>query len=426
MQPDLLLVHAGTMATMAGRGPARGRQAGELGLVADGAVCVGRGVIQAVGSTETVLREVTVGVDTRIVDLDGRALLPGLVDAHTHLLYAGAHRQEMARRLLGAGDVVPAARGIQAIMQATSAAPTEALQTRLLRRLQAMGQVGVTTVEVKSGYGLTPRDELRLLEIIARVGQRARVRVVSTFLGLQAPAPGVAADAHVRAVNDELLPQVVRSGLAVFADACVESGLFAAAQVRPYLETARSLGLGLKLHAGGMELGEAVRMGAALGAVSVDQDLAGDPGDWAVLAASDTMMVLLPGIAFFLGGPRTAVRDAVAAGVAVALGTGANPVSSPGESLLAAMALAVFEMGMTPAQTLVAATRNAAHAVGLGATTGSIEVGKSADLLAIDADDPVDLLYRYATPSAFCVVARGRLLVDPQDTGGADHGFVSG
>ena len=417
-EPDLVLLHAGTMATLAGTGPLRGARAGELGLVPDGAVAVARGVIQAAGSTETVLRDVTVGVDTRIVDLDGRALLPGLVDAHTRLLYAGQQREAMLRRLDEGYDRARCAASTAATIAATSAEPPEALEAALLGRLGAMGRLGVTTVEVASGYARTASDQLRLLEVLARARHRARVRVVPTLLGLKVPPGEGGVEADVETWVTGLIPEVARRELAAFVELAVGGGGCSPAVARAVLEAARPQGLGLKVSAPPDDSGEAVALASEIGAVSLACALAPEDGDWAAMAASGTMMVLVPGSAFFLGLTPRRVREVVAAGVPVALGTDANPVTSPTGSLLAVMALATFEMGLTPAQALVAATRNAAHALGLGATTGSIEVGKSADLLAIDGDDPLDLIYRFATPQAFCVVARGRLLVDPQDGGG--------
>jgi imidazolonepropionase len=409
---DLLVHSASVVLTMAGGppGPLAGPRQGETSPVAGGAVACGGGRILEVGPSEALRRRYAPRAE---VDAAGRCVLPGLVDAHTHLVFAGHRAGEFERRCLGAtyGEIAAAGGGIRSSVEAFRAASDDAIlgNARALRRSALLH--GTTTMEVKSGYGLSPGQEVRALEIARRLDDRGDV--VPTFLGAHAVPPEFEGrtDDYVRVVVEEMIPAVAGRGLARFCDVFCEEGYFDAARSRRILEAARAAGLGLRIHAdelsscGGAELAGSLRCASADHLLEVT-----DPGIRA-LAAGGVVAVLLPGTSFSLGMRRFApARRMIDAGVPVAVATDCNPGSNFSENLQQAIAIGCVGLGLSAAEALVGATRNAAFSLGMGGEVGSLAPGTRADLLVLDVDDPRLLPGHHGVNHVATVVHHGEIV----------------
>ena len=418
---DLLIHNASQLITCAGgHGPRRGAAMRELGVIAGGAVAVRGERIVAVGP-EAELRARYSASDE--LDARGAAVVPGLVDPHTHVVYAGDRVGEFEQRVGGASyqEIMAAGGGIASTARATRAASVAQLVAET-RRLDQMLRLGTTTAEAKSGYGLELAAELRQLEATANLDLSHAVDLVPTFLGAHAVPPEYVsrADAYIELVIEEMLPAAARWHAAsqfaaadtpLFADVFCERGAFDVAQSRRVLAAAMALGLPLKAHVDEFsELG-GLAMALELGAVSVDHlDVTGPEGI-ALLAASAAVGVVIPTVPFNLGGTQFApARAMIDAGAAIALTTDINPGSAPCPSLPLAMAIACRYQRLMPAEALVAATLNAAYAVGLGARVGSLEPGKLADVLILDTSDWRHLAYEFGGNLVRSVVKRGRMV----------------
>jgi imidazolonepropionase len=413
---DFLIVHARQLLTLAGPNdtPRTGPAMNELGLIADGAVAVSEGVIVAAGPTAEVMEAVAPVPGCTILDAAGTVVLPGLVDPHTHLVYAGSRADEFERRLAGASyqEIAQAGGGILATMRATRQATEGELIALGLHRLDQMLAHGTTTVEAKSGYGLTVDDELKCLRVINRLTAVHEVDVIPTFLGAHAVPPEYAEDAggYVHLIIDEMLPAVIDEDLAEFCDVFCEVGAFSPQQSRDVLTAAREAGLDAKIHADELsDLGGAA-LAADVEAISADHLLMASDDGLRAMAAVGTMAVLLPGTAFFLGMPYAPARRMLTAGVAVALGTDFNPGTSPTYSMFTALALACVGMKLTPAEAIVAATIAAAHALAVAEEVGSIEPGKAADFVMAGVDDYRELPMHFGVNPVHTVVKRGQVV----------------
>lgn len=421
MKADLLVFNTSQVVTAASPGgPKRGPAMADLGLVPDGAVAVLDGRVAAVGPSE----ELRAKVQAReSLDVGGRAVLPGLVDPHTHLVWAGDRADEFEMRLAGASymEIMAAGGGIVSTVRQTRAAGLEELVAQTRPRLERMLAHGTTTVEIKTGYGLNTHDELKQLEAIRRLQGQFAGTLVPTFLGAHAIPEEYKGreDEYVELVVNEMLPAVAaESGTdaqagrpSLFCDVFCEEGAFTLAQSRRILEAAKALGFGLKIHVDEFRPLGGTRLAVELGAVSADHLVCTPPDDIKLLAHSETIAVALPGTPFGLGQrDYTPARALIEAGGAVALATDCNPGTCWCESMQLVIALACREMKMTPAEAISAATINAAHAVGLGEEVGSLEPGKRADLLVLDAPSYRHLGYRFGTNLAWAVVAGGRVV----------------
>jgi imidazolonepropionase len=415
---DLLVAHAAELLTLAGApaGPRTGAVLGQTGLVTDGAVAALEGHIVAVGPTARVRAEVSLTPDATVVDATGRVVLPGFVDAHTHLVFAGSRADEFEMRLRGATylEIAEAGGGILRTVAATRAADEDALVQISLARLDRMLRCGTTTVEAKSGYGLSLADELKQLRAIHRASARHEVDLVATVLAAHAVPPEFAGDpdGYVTLVVQEILPAVAEEDLAEFCDAFCDVGAFTLAQGRRVLEAGAELGLVPKLHADEFsDLGGA-QLAAEMGAISADHLLRTGTAGLAALADAGTVAVLLPGTALYLSLPFPHARRMIEAGVPVALGTDYNPGTSPTWSMPAIIALACSGMKLTPAEAIAAGTINAAWAIGLAEEVGSLEPGKTADMVVLDTSDHRDLAMAFGSPLVRQVIKRGRVVVD--------------
>lgn len=415
MTADLLLVDIGELATTVGysQRPQRGDELGQLEILTDAFLAVKDGKILARGpmSEAAAYR----GADTEVVDAKGKAVLPGFVDPHTHLVFAGWRERELAMKLAGRSylEILAAGQGILNTVRATREATLDTLVCNAKKSLDRMLLYGTTTAEAKSGYGLTTASELKQLQAAEQANQEHPVDVVSTFLGAHAVPPEYQQDpeAFVQLIIDEMLPAVVEQGIAVFCDVFCEEGVFSVEQSRRILETARDLGLQLKLHADEIVPLGGAELAAELQAASADHLLHASQAGIEAMAAADVVAVLLPCTSFTL---RTQAADAQAmlkAGVPIALATDFNPGTCPTESMQMVLTMAWQSLGLSPAQALAAATINSAHAIGVADRVGSLEAGKQADIVVYDAPNLDFVAYHFGVNLVQHVFKGGKQVV---------------
>jgi imidazolonepropionase len=391
---------------------------GRLGILPDGAVLVRGERIEAVG-TSAALRQAYPNEPD--LDARGKAVLPGFVDPHTHLVWAGDRAAEFEMRLEGKTymDIMAAGGGIVSTVRATRAAHPEDLLAQTRERAEILFRHGTTTAEAKSGYGLETPSELRQLEILLRLDEAGPLEIVPTFLGAHAIPPEYKdrADDYTQLICEEMLPALQRwwrqsmgSRPLPFVDVFCETGAFSLDQSRRILETASNLGFPLKIHADEFDNLGGASLAAALGAASADHLVKTSAEDIRALAASDTVAVALPCTPFGLADPHyTPARDILAANGLLAIASDINPGTAWCESMQFAIALACRYLRLTPAQAIAAATINAAAAIQRSERIGSIEPGKQADLLILTTPDYRHLGYRFGTNLVGSVIKRGKL-----------------
>ncbi len=427
MHVDLLIHNAAQLVTCAGPGggPKRGAAMTEVGLIPDGAIAIAEGQIVAVGPSA----DLRAGVTARqTLDAAGKVICPGLVDPHTHVVYAGDRVNEFELRIRGASymELMAAGGGIASTMRATRAAPLEQLVAESRPRLEVMLALGTTTVEIKTGYGLDTASELKMLQAIHLLASSSPLSLVPTFLGAHAVPPEYQGrtDEYVDVVVEEMLPairdwrlEILRLNLQsptsnLFCDVFCEANVFNREQARRVLEAGLALGLAPKIHADEFVNLGGVSLAVELGAVSADHLDVTSAAEIAQLAQSNTVGVVLPAVNFNLGSAHFAsARTMIDSGVALALATDINPGSAPCPSMPLVMAIACRYQRLTPAEALNASTINAAYAIGLGERLGSLEVGKQADLLILNAPDYRHLAYQFGGNLVERVIKRGQLIL---------------
>ena len=413
---DLLVRNIGLLATMAGPAPRRGAGMADAGYVPRAAVAAAKGRIVYAGPEEGLDPAILRGADAVTINAGGGAVVPGLVDAHTHLAFAGDRDEEIRRRLAGAsyGEIAAEGGGIVRTVSATRAASREELAAAIGSRLDEMLLQGTTTAEIKSGYGLATEAEVRSLEAIRAAAESHPVGVVPTFLGAHEVPPEHRADRgrYLDLLIGEMIPEVARLGLAVFCDVFCEEGVFTVAESRRILAAARERGMKLRLHADELAWTGGAELAAELGARSADHLLFVSDEGARAMAEANCAATLLPAAAFYLRLGRFAPgRSLIEAGVPVALATDANPGGGLSPSLPFAMALACFGMGLSLEEALTAATLNGAYSLDVHGDVGSVEEGKRADLLILRSPRILDLL-RVGVPAIRAVIKDGRVVVD--------------
>ncbi|OLD65694.1 MAG: imidazolonepropionase [Acidobacteria bacterium 13_1_40CM_2_68_5] len=428
---DLAIVDASELVTVRGEAPRRGAALADLGVIEHGCLAARDGRIVFVGDERDYRRQVHLGRSGVEIDATGRTVLPGFVDPHTHLPFAGSREHELERALRGATyeEIAAGGGGIQSTVEATRAASYDALVELGKTRLNRMLLHGTTTAEAKSGYGLTLDDELKQLRVVQALDSIHPIDLVPTFLGAHVVPQERRNDreGYLREIIERMIPEVAGQRLARFCDVFVDGIAFAPDEAERVLKAAEEQGLGLRVHADQLsDCGGAV-LAARLRAASADHlERSGEEGIRA-LARSGTTAVLLPGASFFTrrGAPGLA-RRLVDAQVPVALATDFNPGTCPTEAMPAILALACFEGGLSPAEAIGAATLNAAHSLGLAARVGSLEVGKSADVQILEVPNHLHLVYHFGVNHCRTVVKQGRVVVEEGSIAGAPQGPSTG
>jgi imidazolonepropionase len=387
----------------------------ELSIVEDGAMLVKDDRIAKVGSREEVERLIETGrSDCEVVDTGGRVVMPGFVDAHTHPVFAGTRAVEFEERARGATYQEIAARGggIQSTMRATREATLAELVKAGKRYADWFLRTGTTTVEAKSGYGLTLEDELKILRAIKQLNSENPLRYVPTFLGAHDIPPEYKSrrEQYVSLLVDEMLPRVAAQKLAEYCDIFCEDKVFTIDEARKILTTARRYGLGLRMHADQLSLSGGAKLAAELGTMTADHLEHTDAAGIAALKSAGVQPVLLPGSVYALRSNRfPAARAMIDGGLAVVLATDFNPGSSPTPSMPMILSLASTHMRMTPAESITASTTNAAYTLNRGDQIGSLQPGKFADFVIHDCDDYRELAYFFGIEHPWSVYTNGRL-----------------
>jgi len=413
--PSIEIRNIGCLATPLGREARRGKAQGEIRRLKDAAVRAEDGRLVFVGSESDYARQFAGRSADVVLDARGRAVVPGLVDAHTHPVWLGDRAAEIARRLAGESYATIAAEGggINATVRATRAGSGEQLASAVRKRLETMLAHGTTTAEAKSGYGLTESDEIRALELLRTLSAEPELpRLVPTLLAAHEVPPEFAGDRAewVRIVAEKIVPRVAQEKLAAFCDVFCEKGVFTVEESRTILAAARRAGLGLRVHADELARSGGAMLAAELSAASADHLLFIEAEEIAALARAGTVAVVLPGTAWWMRSRRAPARALVEAGVPVAVASDANPGTCCTESLAAVAAHACLDSGLTVEETLTGMTLNAAASLGLAGETGSLEAGKAADLLVLDAPDDRHLIYHWGINLVDAVVLRGRVV----------------
>ncbi|KEO83506.1 imidazolonepropionase [Tumebacillus flagellatus] len=416
---DVLLHNIGTLVTPLGNHPRGGNAMKDIQVMEQAAVAIAGGRIAVVGTEEEV-RNALQSAGSEIVtsvDAGGRLVTPGLVDPHTHLVHGGSREHELALKRSGVPylEILAMGGGILSTVTATRKATEDELYTKALKSLNEMMLQGVTTIEAKSGYGLTVDDELKQLRVARRLHEAHPLDLVSTFMGAHAVPPEYKGreDEFVDLIVNEMLPRVTDEGLAEFCDVFCEQGVFSVEQSRRILMEGKRNGLIPKIHADEIVSLGGAQLAGEVGAISAEHLLAASDEGLAEMANAGVIPVLLPGTSFNLGLIQHArARDMIDKyELPVALSTDYNPGSSPTESMQLIISLASLNLKMTPEEILTACTINAANALGRGFEIGTIEAGKAADLAIFDAPNLAYLPYHFGINHTFGVIKSGRVVV---------------
>ena len=407
---SLAVLHASQLVTLTGRKRPRVRsEMSELAIVHDGGMLVHDGVIVAIATSAEIEKN---SGDSEIVDAGGRVVLPGFVDAHTHPVFAGNRVDDFERRARGETyeQVAAAGGGIRSTVEKTRAASETKLLNQAKKHADWFLKCGTTTVEAKSGYGLTLEDELKILRVIRRLNEETQIEFVPTFLGAHAVPRECCADEYVGLVINEMLPRVASEKLAEFCDVFCERGYFDIDESRKILAAAKKLGLRLRIHADQLTNSGAARLAAELEATTADHLEKTDGKGIAAMKSADVQPVLLPGSVYALGStdyPRA--REMIEAGLAVVSATDFNPGSSPSPSMPMMLSLACTQMKMSPAEAITASTINAAYSLNRGDKIGSLEQGKLANFSIFDCEDYREIPYWFGFSHTHSVYVKGEL-----------------
>ncbi len=405
---SLALLHAAELVTLAGpQRPRIGNELSELGIIRGGGLLIRDGKIDIVGPSDEIEKAAR---DAEIIDLGERLVLPGFVDAHTHLVFAGNRLDDFERRARGEGyeQIAKAGGGIWSTVEKTRAASEADLFAQATKHAEWFVKCGTTTAEAKSGYGLTLDDELRILRVMQRLNQETPLEVVPTFLGAHAVPRDSSAGEYVDLVINKMLPRVAKEKLAEFCDVFCERGYFDVEQSRKILSAAKKLGLKLRGHVDQLTNSGGAKLMAELGTATADHLEKTDEQGIAALKTANVQPVLLPGSVYALGStsyPRA--RKMIETGLAVVIATDFNPGSSPTRSMPMILSLACTQMKMSPAEAITASTINAAYSLNRGDKIGSLEPGKIANLTVFDCEDYRELAYWFGIPQTHSVYVRG-------------------
>jgi imidazolonepropionase len=399
IRADFALRHAGQLATMVDAAD------DALGRICDGALAAREGRVVWIGEDREL--ESQVRLDGDLLDVQGACVIPGLVDAHTHPVFAGSRADEFAERLSGVPYPAQQSgeRGIARTVRATREADGPTLLDLAQRRANRFLANGTTTIEAKTGYGLDPANEAKSLDVLRNLAGRTPLRVVPTFFGAHVPPPDIDRAAYIQTLIDEMLPAF--RPWAVFCDAWCEAPAFTPKETRAILTRARGLGYRLRLHAAQLAPGEGPDIAAELKASSADHLEFATPAQIRALAAAGTVAVLCPGANFTTHGPRPPIEAMRQAKLPMAVASDLNPGTSNSESLSNAMSLACVQWGMTPIEVLIGATVHAAHSLQLEGVAGCLRVGSFADCAILDVETPEAIPYYVGVNRVITTVAGG-------------------
>ena len=428
---SLAVLHASELVTLSGpKRPRFGAELSEVGIVRDGGMLVRDGKIEKIGPSDEIEKDVG---DAEVLDAGGRVVMPGFVDAHTHLVFAGNRLDDFERRSRGETyeQIANAGGGIWSTVEKTRAASELDLLAQAKKHANWFLRCGTTTVEAKSGYGLTVEDELKILRVMrqlnasrdtireSRIPSTAPVRIdaaeteavpeiVPTFLGAHAVPRGMSLDEYIEFVITEMLPRITAEKLAEFCDVFCERGYFDIDQTRKILSEGKKLGLSLRGHVDQLTNSGGAKLLADMGATTADHLEQTDEQGIAALKKANVQPVLLPGSVYALGSSRyPRAREMIEAGLAVVLATDFNPGSSPTPSMPMVLSLACTQMKMSPAEAITASTVNAAYSVNRGDRIGSLEPSKLANFVTFDCEDYRELAYWFGMPQTFSVYIKG-------------------
>jgi len=406
---SLAVLHVSQLVTLAGpTRPRVGAEMAELAIIRDGGMLIHDAKIDSVGPSDEIQRK---SRGAQIVDARGRVVLPGFVDAHTHLVFAGNRLDDFERRTRGESyeQISKAGGGIWSTVEKTRAASEQDLLAQAKRHADWFLRCGTATVEVKSGYGLTLEDELKILRVIRSLNEESPLEIVPTFLGAHAVPREMDTDEYIELVIDQMLPRIAKEKLAEFCDVFCERGYFEVEQSRRILTAARKLGIKLRIHADQLSNFGGAKLAAELEATTADHLEKTDRDGIAAMKSAGVQPILLPGSVYALGlsdYPRA--REMIQAGLAVVVATDFNPGSSPTPSMPMILSLACTQMKMSPAEAITAATINAAYSLNRGDRIGSLERGKLATFSVFDCEDYRELAYWFGTPQTHSVYVKGK------------------
>ena len=405
----VLVSNIGMLATPKGNAARCGEEQGKIEILKNAWVLIEDGVIAAVGTGKPEGAE-----GAEVIDAEGKLVTPGLVDAHTHLIFGGWRQNELGLKLHGATylEIQNAGGGIQSTTNATRSASKEELRAKAEKALDEMMGFGTTTVEAKSGYGLATEHELKALQVIRELDDRHPMDLVATFMGAHLVPAEYKNDreAYVRLVCEEMMPAVREQGIAKFCDVFCEADTFTVEESRRILEAGLKYGLRPKIHADEIEAIGGSRLAGEIGAISAEHLIVCPPEGIDALAKGGVIACLLPATSFNLGAVFAPARDMVKAGVPVAMATDFNPGSCPCLNMQFVINLGCLKYKLTPEEVLTAVTLNGAAAIGMADRVGSVETGKQGDLVIWDAPDLDYICYRVGSNLAGTVIKKGAVV----------------
>jgi imidazolonepropionase len=397
------------------KGPRTGEHLADLGMIEDGAVAISGDKIVTVGKTQDVLDEIKITNDTKVIDAKDKVVLPGFVDCHTHPVFANTREDEFEMRIKGKTyqEIAASGGGIKSSVKALRSKSKEELIQLALPRLDRMLSHGTTTIEAKSGYGLSLEDEIKMLEVIEELNKIHPIALIPTFLGAHEIPEEYKNNRkeYIKLITEKMIPEVTKRKLAVFCDVFCEKGNFDIEESREILKSAKKHGFKLKLHADQLSSLGGSKLAAELGAISADHLEFIDDEGIEMMKEAGVIGVLLPGACFGLGIKEyPPARKMIEKGLPVALATDFNPGSSMTESMPMILSLACLMMRMIPAEAIVASTINSAYAVDKANEIGSIEVGKKADLVIWNVQNYKEIPYHYGVNLVEQVIKEGKVV----------------
>ncbi len=414
---DLLIKNASELLTLKGdnEGPRTVKGMIDLGIIQKGCVAVSGMKICAVGTLENIEDQVEISPETKVIDAKGKTVMPGFVDPHTHLIFGGSREDELKLKLEGRTylDILGMGGGILRTVRETRRASSKELFDSASKRLNRMLLFGTTTVEAKSGYGLETETEIKCLEVIEKLNQEHVMDLVPTFLGAHAIPPEYKEnpDDYVNLVINEMIPAVSQQKLAKYCDVFCEKGVFSVEQSRRILEKGKELGLTPQIHADEIVQLGGTELAAEVGAISASHLVKCSDEGIRLMAHKGVIGIMVPGTPFALMQTEyPKAREMINAGVPLALATDLNP-NCYTESMQFMVSLACYNMKMLPAEALVASTINAAHAIGMADTVGSLEVGKQADMIILDCPNHMHIPYRFGGNLVEKVIKNGNVVI---------------